>query len=168
MDFEKYIVDIENFPKQGVTFKDITPLLGNAKAFASCAKSLVKMVETPIDKVVCVDARGFFFGGLIAKKLNAGLVPVRKKGKLPSKTIQKAYALEYGEDVLEIHADAIQKGDRVLIHDDVLATGGTAKAVCDLVTELGGIIVQCNFIIKLDFLKGEDLLEAPVKSLITY
>lgn len=168
MTFEKYIVDIENFPKQGIIFKDITPLLGNAKAFAACAEALVKIVDSPVDKVVCIDARGFFFGGLLAEKLNAGLIPVRKKGKLPDKTIQKSYSLEYGEDVLEMHANAIKKGDRVLIHDDVLATGGTAKAVCDLVTELGGIIVQCNFIIQLEFLDGASKLNAPVKSLITY
>jgi len=168
MKLENYIVDIENFPKQGIVFKDITPLLGNAKAFAACAEALTKMVDSPIDKVVCVDARGFFFGGLLAEKLNAGLVPVRKKGKLPDKTIQQSYALEYGEDILEMHANAIKKGDRVLIHDDVLATGGTAKAVCDLVTKLGGIIVQCNFIIELDFLNGAQQLNAPVKSLITY
>lgn len=168
MTFEKYIVDIENFPKQGIIFKDITPLLGNAEAFAACAEALVKIVDSPVDKVVCIDARGFFFGGLLAEKLNAGLIPVRKKGKLPDKTIQKSYSLEYGEDVLEMHANAIKKGDRVLIHDDVLATGGTAKAVCDLVTELGGIIVQCNFIIQLEFLDGASKLNAPVKSLITY
>jgi len=168
MKLENYIVDIENFPKQGIVFKDITPLLGNAEAFAACAEALTKMVDSPIDKVVCVDARGFFFGGLLAEKLNAGLVPVRKKGKLPDKTIQQSYALEYGEDILEMHANAIKKGDRVLIHDDVLATGGTAKAVCDLVTKLGGIIVQCNFIIELDFLNGAQQLNAPVKSLITY
>ena len=168
MKFEKYIVDIENFPKQGITFKDITPLLGNAEAFAACAEALAEMVNSPVDKVVCIDARGFFFGGLLAQKLNAGLIPVRKQGKLPDKTIQKSYALEYGEDVLEMHANAIKKGDRVLIHDDVLATGGTAKAVCDLVTDLGGVIVQCNFIIELDFLNGAQQLNAPVKSLITY
>ena len=168
MEFEKYITDIKDFPKQGIVFKDITPLLGNAEAFSACAEALTKLVETPVDKVVCIDARGFFFGGLIAEKLNAGLIPVRKKGKLPDKTIKQSYSLEYGEDILEMHANAIKKGDRILIHDDVLATGGTAKAVCDLVTQLGGVIVQCNFIIKLDFLNGSTKLNAPVKSLITY
>lgn len=168
MNLEDYIVDIENFPKPGITFKDITPLLANAAALKKCTEALVNLVDAPIDKVVCIDARGFFFGGLIANQLNAGLIPVRKKGKLPNTTIQQSYDLEYGTDTLEIHANAIKKGDRILIHDDVLATGGTAKAVCDLVTQLGGTIVQCNFIIELNFLSGADKLNAPVKSLITY
>ncbi len=168
MNLETYIRDIPNFPKQGIVFKDITPMLGNPKAFSHCAESLLKMITQPIDKVVCIDARGFFFGGLLAEKLQAGLVPVRKKGKLPSATIEEAYALEYGDDTLQIHIDGINKGDKVLIHDDVLATGGTAKAVCNLVERLGGEIVQCNFIIELGFLKGAEKLNVPVKSLITY
>lgn len=168
MNLKDYITDIENFPKSGITFKDITPLLADATALNNCAEALVKLVDSPIDKVVCIDARGFFFGGLIAQQLNAGLIPVRKKGKLPNTTIQQSYDLEYGTDTLEIHADAIKKGDNVLIHDDVLATGGTAKAVCDLVTQLGGTIVQCNFIIELAFLNGKEKINAPIKSLITY
>lgn len=168
MNLRDYITDIENFPKAGITFKDITPLLADATALNNCAEALVKLVDSPIDKVVCIDARGFFFGGLIAQQLNAGLIPVRKKGKLPNTTIQQSYDLEYGTDTLEIHANAIKKGDRILIHDDVLATGGTAKAVCDLVTQLGGTIVQCNFIIELAFLNGKEKINTPIKSLITY
>ena len=168
MNLEKYIRDIPDFPKQGIVFKDITPMLGNPTAFSFCAKKLAQMITEPIDKVVCIDARGFFFGGLLAEKLQAGLVPVRKKGKLPSTTIEEAYALEYGDDTLQIHIDGINKGDKVVIHDDVLATGGTAKAVCDLVERLGGEIVQCNFIIELGFLKGAHQLNVPVKSLINY
>jgi adenine phosphoribosyltransferase len=111
-----------------------------------------------INKVIGVESRGFFFGTLLAQELNAGFVPVRKPNKLPYDTISASYALEYGTDTLEIHTDAIQKGDRVLIHDDVLATGGTAKAVCELVEQLGGIIVQCNFIMELTFLNGREKL----------
>jgi adenine phosphoribosyltransferase len=111
-----------------------------------------------INKVIGVESRGFFFGTLLAQELNAGFVPVRKPNKLPYDTIAASYALEYGTDTLEIHTDAIQKGDRVLIHDDVLATGGTAKAVCELVEQLGGIIVQCNFIMELTFLNGREKL----------
>ena len=168
MQLKNFIRDIPDFPKQGIVFKDITPLLGNTKAFTYCADELAKLVEAPIDKVVCIDARGFFFGGLLAERLNAGFVPVRKKGKLPFTTIEEAYSLEYGNDTLQIHTDAIQPGDKILIHDDVLATGGTAKAVCNLVERLGGQIVQCNFIIELQFLNGREKLNRPVKSLLTY
>jgi len=168
MDFDAYIRDIKDFPKQGIIFKDITPLLGNAEAFEACANTLVSFVETKVDKVVGVEARGFFFGGLMAQKLNAGFVPVRKKGKLPYTTIEASYELEYGTDVLQIHKDAIAPGEKVLIHDDVLATGGTAKAVCELVEKLGGEIVQCNFIAVLDFLNGKEKLSYPVKSVLNY
>jgi len=168
MDLNKYVRDIPNFPKQGIIFKDITPLLLDVEAFKYCADQLISLVEEPIDKVVSIDARGFFFGGILAKSLQAGFIPVRKKGKLPSDTIEEKYALEYGEDVLQIHKDAIQPGDRILLHDDVLATGGTAKAVCKLIERLGGTVVQCNFIITLDFLNGSEKLSAPVKSVLNY
>ena len=168
MQLENFIRDIPNFPEKGIVFKDITPLMNNAEAFRYCADKLTKLIDTQIDKVVCIDARGFFFGGLLAERLNAGFVPVRKKGKLPFTTIEEAYSLEYGNDTLQIHTDAIQPGDKILIHDDVLATGGTAKAVCNLVERLGGEIVQCNFIIELKFLNGAKKLNRPVKSLLTY
>ena len=115
-------------------------------------------IEKKIDKVIGVESRGFFFGILIAQKLNAGFVPVRKAKKLPYKTISTSYDLEYGTDSLEIHVDAIQPGDKVLIHDDVLATGGTAEAVCKLVEQLGGEIVQVNFLMELSFLNGRNKL----------
>jgi adenine phosphoribosyltransferase len=157
MSIENYIRDIQDFPKPGIGFKDITPLLANPEATKECLDLLHKgLGGKKIDKVVGVESRGFFFGTLLAQKLNAGFVPVRKPNKLPFTTLSATYDLEYGTDTLEIHTDAIQKGDQVLIHDDVLATGGTAKAVCELVENLGGEIVQCNFIMELTFLSGKD------------
>ncbi len=170
MDFKTYIRDIEDFPKRGIIFKDITPLLKDAQAMKAAATALFEMVgNQKIDKVVGMESRGFFFAPLLADKLNAGFVPVRKKGKLPFETLNEVYSLEYGEDVLEIHIDAITKGDKVLIHDDVLATGGTAEAVCKLVERMGGEIIQCNFLIELSFLNGKDKLKAyEIKSLLHY
>ncbi|WP_431122663.1 adenine phosphoribosyltransferase [Flagellimonas flava] len=170
MDFESYIRDIEDFPKPGVTFKDITPLLNNPEALNKACESLLSMLEgLSIDKVVGVDSRGFIFAPMLASKLGAGFVPVRKKGKLPYKTLAEFYSLEYGVDALEIHTDAINKGEKVLVHDDVLATGGTAKAVCKLVEQLGGEVVQCNFLIELSFLNGAEKLNGyPIKSLLHY
>ena len=159
MTVDKYIRDIQDFPKEGILFKDITPLLIDTSARKECLYILVSTLrDKGINKVIGVESRGFFFGTLLAQELNAGFVPVRKPNKLPYDTISASYALEYGTDTLEIHTDAIQKGDRVLIHDDVLATGGTAKAVCELVEQLGGIIVQCNFIMELTFLNGREKL----------
>jgi len=170
MDLNKYIRDIPDFPTRGVVFKDITPLLKNAEAFQKASNSLLSLIkDKKIDKVVGMESRGFFFASLLAVDLNAGFVPIRKKGKLPYTTLSKSYSLEYGKDVLEMHSDAINKGDRVLIHDDVLATGGTARAVCDLIEEAGGIIVQCNFLLELDFLNGRKRLKRyDVKSLLQY
>lgn len=159
MSLEKYIRDIQDFPKEGIMFKDITPLLNDAQARKKSLDLLVSAVSNQrIDKVIGVESRGFFFGTLLAQELNAGFIPVRKPNKLPYETISVTYDLEYGTDTLEIHADAIQKGDRILIHDDVLATGGTARAVCELVERLGGEIVQCNFLIELTFLNGRSKL----------
>lgn len=170
MDFSAYIRDIKDFPEPGVVFKDITPLLKDTKALEAAAKELYTMTKAyAIDKVVGVDSRGFIFAPMLATKLGAGFVPVRKVGKLPYKTAAQSYDLEYGTDTLEIHLDAIENGERVLVHDDVLATGGTAKAVCALVEKLGGVVVQCNFLVHLSFLKGEDKLNPyEVKSLLTY
>lgn len=170
MELEKYIRIIPDFPKEGIIFKDITPLLSSPEAMTECLNGLVAMVgDQAIDKVVGVESRGFFFGSLLAQKLNAGFIPVRKPGKLPYSTLKQPYELEYGWDALEIHTDAITKGERILIHDDVLATGGTAKAVCELVQQLGGEIVQCNFIMELDFLKGRNRLTPyPIKALLHY
>ena len=170
MDFGAFIRDINDFPEKGIVFKDITPLLKSPEALNGAADALYELVkENPIDKVVGVDSRGFIFAPLLATKLGAGFVPVRKVGKLPYKTASQSYDLEYGTDTLEIHVDAIEKGEKVLIHDDVLATGGTAKAVCDLVEQLGGEIVQCNFLIHLGLLKGQEKLKKyEVSSLLTY
>jgi adenine phosphoribosyltransferase len=159
MNIENYIRDIQDFPKPGIGFKDITPLLINPEAKNECLELLISTLQDKkITKVVGVESRGFFFGILLAQKLNAGFIPVRKPKKLPFETISASYALEYGTDTLEMHIDAIQKGDRVLVHDDVLATGGTAKAVCDLVEQLGGEIVQMNFLMELSFLNGREKL----------
>ena len=160
MSLEKYIRIIYDFPKKGIIFKDITPLLINPLAREECLNILLSnLKEQKIDKVIGVESRGFFFGILLAEKLNAGFVPVRKPNKLPYDTISASYELEYGSDSLEIHTDAIQKGDKVLIHDDVLATGGTAKAVCELVEQLGGEIVQVNFLMELTFLNGREKIK---------
>ena len=170
MSLEKYIRDIQDFPKEGIMFKDITPLLNDAQARKKSLDLLVSGVSNQrIDKVIGVESRGFFFGTLLAQELNAGFIPVRKPNKLPYETISATYDLEYGTDTLEIHADAIQKGDRILIHDDVLATGGTARAVCELVERLGGEIVQCNFLIELTFLNGRSKLDGKdIFAVLTY
>ncbi|SCY44981.1 adenine phosphoribosyltransferase [Flavobacterium anhuiense] len=170
MKIENYIRDIQGFPKEGILFKDITPLLIDPEARTNCLRILVNSLENQkIDKVVGAESRGFFFGMLLAQELNAGFVPVRKPKKLPFDTISASYELEYGTDSLEMHTDAIKKGDRVLIHDDVLATGGTAKAVCELVEKLGGEIAQCNFLMELTFLNGREKIAAyPVFAALTY
>ncbi|MEX0275042.1 MAG: adenine phosphoribosyltransferase [Flavobacteriaceae bacterium] len=170
MELDKYIRDIPDFPGKGIIFKDITPLLGNPEALKMAYGRLLGFAQDlPIDKVVGVDSRGFIFAPMLAAGLGAGFVPVRKKGKLPFSTISQSYGLEYGTDVLEMHTDAIERGDKVLVHDDVLATGGTAEAVCTLVEQLGGEVVQCNFLIQLHFLNGaEKLANYPIKSLLQY
>jgi adenine phosphoribosyltransferase len=157
MTLNQYIRDIQDFPKPGIIFKDITPLLANPKAVKECMALLINNLrDKKIDKVVGAESRGFFFATLLAYELGAGFVPVRKPKKLPYETISASYELEYGMDTLEMHTDAIKKGERVLIHDDVLATGGTAKALCDLVERSGGEIVQCNFLMELSFLNGRE------------
>ena len=167
---EDYIRDIQDFPKPGILFKDIAPLLESPKGLSLCLNELKSLVpEGKIDKVVGIESRGFLFGTLLAKRLKAGFVLARKPGKLPFKTVSQSYALEYGEDAIEIHIDAIKKGERVLIHDDVLATGGTAQAVCKLVEKLGGKIVQCNFIMELDALGGRKKIDSyNVRSVVHY
>ncbi|WP_373518106.1 adenine phosphoribosyltransferase [Pricia sp.] len=170
MNLKRYIRDIPDFPSKGIVFKDITPLLKDPLAMKQATDALMDLIgNQKIDIVVGIESRGFFFAALLAARLNAGFVPVRKPGKLPAEKISVTYDLEYGTDTLEIHKDAIQKGDKVLIHDDVLATGGTAKATCELVERLGGEIVQCNFLMALDFLKGEEKLKGyEIRSLMQY
>jgi len=170
MNLKPYIRDIPDFPSKGILFKDITPLLKNPEAMEQATEALLDLIKNKkIDKVVGMESRGFFFGPLLAARLNVGFVPVRKPGKLPAEKISVTYDLEYGSDTLEMHIDSIKKGDKVLIHDDVLATGGTAKATCELVERLGGEIVQCNFLIILGFSKGEEKLKGyDVRSLVQY
>lgn len=170
MQFKDYIRIIEDFPKQGISYKDITPLLMDPQASALALKELTKSLQNQqIDKLVGIESRGFLFGFLMAQALNIPFIPIRKPGKLPSKTLSQSYDLEYGRDTIEIHHDAIKKGDRVIIHDDLLATGGTASAACQLVNKLGGELVQINFIIELSALNGrQHLPQDKVNSLIQY
>lgn len=170
IDYSKYVRNIPDFPKKGVLFRDITPILLNPKIFSSIVTEFAKRLKTlKIDKIVAIESRGFIFGGAIANRLGVGLAIVRKPGKLPYETIRETYSLEYGKDSLEIHKDAIQKGDRVVIFDDVLATGGTAKATGRLVKRLGGKVVEYDFLIELLPLKGSKKLKGEkVFSLIKY
>lgn len=170
MELSKFIRDVPNFPKKGIIFKDLTTLLKNSEAFKEAINQLYTQVsKLKVDKVVAIESRGFIFGSLLAERLDAGFVPVRKPGKLPAEKISESYQLEYGIDSLEIHIDAINKGDKVLIHDDLLATGGTVEAVCKMVEKLGGEIVGILFLIELDFLRGRDKLKKyPVYSIIHY
>ena len=158
---QDYIRDIKDFPKPGIVYKDITPLLQDPEAARRTTDALMEMIgDLQVDKVVGIESRGFFFATLLAQRLNAGFVPIRKPGKLPYDTLKESYSLEYGEDILEIHSDAIKPGEKVLIHDDVLATGGTAAAACKLVEKMGGEIVQCNFLMELDFLNGKEKIRS--------
>ncbi|HDH96886.1 MAG TPA: adenine phosphoribosyltransferase [Proteobacteria bacterium] len=164
------IRDIPNFPKDGIIFKDITTLLQDADAFRKAVDVMYDAVkDLEVSKVLSIEARGFIFGGALAYLLGAGLVIARKPGKLPYKTLKASYELEYGTDTLEVHEDAIEPDDKVLILDDLLATGGTARAMVDLVKSVGAEVVGCCFLVELDFLNGRKKLEGtPVISLIHY
>lgn len=170
MDLKKCIRDVPDFPKKGILFKDITTLIKDPAAFKETIDTFVeKYKNEPIDKVVSVEARGYIFGGALAYIFNCGFVPVRKPGKLPGETVALDYTLEYGTNRVEIHKDGIARGDRVLVFDDLLATGGTVFATCKLVEQLGGTIVGCAFLINLKSLPGtEKLKDYPVFSLIEY
>lgn len=169
-DLRGYIREIADFPTPGILFKDITPLLLHHEALDYAVRSLGDLVAgQTIDYVVAAEARGFILGPALAREVGAGFVPARKPGKLPGETVSAEYVLEYGVDALEVHADAFTGGARVLVHDDLLATGGTARAVCDLVAGLGGQIVGCAFLLELSFLAGRARLEPlPVHTLIEY
>jgi adenine phosphoribosyltransferase len=169
-DLRNYIRSIPNFPKNGIIFRDITTLLQNPDPFRKAIDILFDYYKNlTINKVVSVESRGFIFGSVLAYKLGAGFVPVRKPKKLPSSTIREEYQLEYGTDALEIHTEAISTGERVLIVDDLLATGGTVKATTKLVERLGGEIVGLAFLIELSFLKGREKLKGyDVYSIIDY
>jgi adenine phosphoribosyltransferase len=166
----KVIRDVPDFPKKGIVFKDITTLLQDPEAFRKALNIFYERYkDEKINKVACVESRGFIFGSALATKLGVGFIPIRKKGKLPAERIKEEYALEYGTDSIEIHTDAIRNGERVLIHDDLLATGGTIQAACKLVERLGGQTVSLAFLVELSFLKGREKLKGyDVFSIIRY
>ena len=173
MDLRALVREIPDFPRPGILFRDITPLLLNPAGLDEAVSGLAASVGDDglgtVDYVVAAEARGFILGAALARELGAGFVPARKPGKLPADTVSAEYALEYGLDALEVHADALAHGARVLIHDDLLATGGTARALCELVAELGGDVVGCSFLIELEALGGRDRLAPhPVRSLISF
>lgn len=160
MNLKEKIRTVPHWPIEGVMFRDITTLLQDPDAFREACDMLYnRYKDMKVDKVVAIDARGFIFGAVLAYKLNVGFVPVRKAGKLPYKTISESYSLEYGKNVVEIHVDAIQKGERVLVVDDLIATGGTISAAIRLVEKLEGEIVECVFIVELPDLKGKDKIK---------
>jgi len=164
-----YVRDIPDFPKSGIVFKDITPLLADGDAFSATISELACFVPNDTDMIVGIESRGFLFGAALAQQTGLGFVPVRKPGKLPAEVHGIDYELEYGMDRLEIHRDALSEGHKVLIVDDLLATGGTARATVDLVRHLGGEVAACLFVIELGFLKGRKLLQdVNVHSLIQY
>ncbi|MSP94754.1 MAG: adenine phosphoribosyltransferase [Alphaproteobacteria bacterium] len=172
MDFSTVVRSIPDYPKKGIIFRDITTLLGNPRAFRKAVDELVQpYAGLRIDKVAGIEARGFILGGAVAHQLSIGFVPVRKKGKLPWKVIGEDYALEYGTDRVEIHEDAVQRGENVLLVDDLIATGGTATAAIKLLERAGAKVVGCSFVIDLPDLGGADKLRAlgkEVKSLVAF
>jgi len=168
-DLAQYIRTVPDFPQKGIQFKDITTLLKHPEAFRLSLDAMQERFQEPVDVIVGIESRGFIFGGALAERYRAGFVPARKPGKLPAEVESEAYELEYGTDQLEIHKDAIQPGQAVLIVDDLLATGGTAAATARLVERLGGKIVGLLFLIELAFLKGrENLKNYRVESIIQY
>jgi adenine phosphoribosyltransferase len=170
LDLRGFVRDIPDFPKPGIVFKDITPLLLDQAALDAAVASLAALAAPlDVEYVVAAEARGFILGGALARELGAGFVPARKPGKLPYETVSAEYALEYGIDALEVHSDALAGGARVLVHDDLLATGGTARAVCELVSGLGAEVAACAFLIELSFLGGRrKLAPYPVHAVIDY
>jgi adenine phosphoribosyltransferase len=170
IDLEQYIRSIPDWPKKGILFRDITPLLGDAGAFATAVQALcTNFAEPGIEYVAAVEARGFIFGAAVARKLSAGFVPIRKKGKLPFQTESITYELEYGTDTLQVHRDAVRKGAKVLMVDDLLATGGTMAAACELIEKIGGKIAAISFLIELTDLNGRKKLgDYDIRSAISY
>lgn len=169
-DLNGLIRDIPDFPRPGIVFKDITPLLLEPAALQQSVSELAAWARPrEVDLVVAAEARGFILGAALAIELGAGFVPARKPGKLPSETVSAEYILQYGVDALEVHSDALAHGARVLVHDDLLATGGTARALAELVEQLGGTVVGCAFVVELAFLEGRRRLEGfDVHALIAY
>lgn len=168
-ELKRWIRDVPDFPKPGIVFRDVTPLLAYGPAFRTSVDHLAAPYRGRVDMVLGIESRGFIFGAAVAYALGAGLAVVRKPGKLPAATLSAAYELEYGSDALEIHSDSFGSPTQLLIVDDLLATGGTARAACDLVEQLGGRIVACAFVIELTALNGRNRLDPyPVRSLIQY
>lgn len=169
-EISKWIRDIPDFPEKGILFRDITPALLDPVPFRIICDSLVERYEgREIDKIAGIEARGFFFSSVLAYRLGIGMIPLRKPGKLPWKTVSRSYSLEYGEATVEMHEDAVSRGDRILLVDDLLATGGTAAAAADLLESMGGVIEEIAFVIELSDLGGREKLgERPVFSLLTY
>jgi adenine phosphoribosyltransferase len=167
---EDHIRDIPDFPKPGIVFKDITPLFLDPEALRATVSALADYARTrEADYIVSAEARGFVLGGAVAAEVGAGFILARKPGKLPRETSSVEYQLEYGVDALEVHADAVAGGARVLVHDDLLATGGTAEALCGLVEQAGGVVAGCAFVIELAFLRGRERLKGyDVHSLVVY
>ncbi|MBH52645.1 MAG: adenine phosphoribosyltransferase [Chloroflexi bacterium] len=160
MDLSQFIREIPDFPESGILFKDITPLIGNAQAFKTSIEMMADLCsDIKIDHVLAIEARGYIFGSPLATKLNAGFIPVRKSGKLPYSTIKMEYGLEYGKDVMEMHADALKPGENVLIVDDVLATGGTLEAAAKLVEQTNAIVAGMLLLLEIEFLNGRSKLE---------
>ncbi|MDD3804255.1 MAG: adenine phosphoribosyltransferase [bacterium] len=170
MDISKIVRDIPDFPIKGIVFKDITPVLSDSEAFNEDIKKMEEQIDfTKVDKIAGIESRGFIFGGVLAYKHSKSFIPVRKKGKLPYTTPEETYALEYGEATIEIHTDAVNKGDRILLVDDLLATGGTMKAAASLIERAGGIVQGMLFLIELDFLNGRKKVEKyKISSIIHY
>ncbi|MFH1224088.1 MAG: adenine phosphoribosyltransferase [Pseudomonadota bacterium] len=170
MDYKKYIREVPDFPKKGILFYDVTTLLSDPKVFKTITDDMYERAKSlNITKVAAIEARGFIFGAPLAQKLNVPFIPIRKPGKLPYKTKRFEYTLEYGKDAVEIHEDAVTKGDKILMVDDLLATGGTISAAANLVKECGGEVSGMLFVIELDFLKGrEKLKDYKVQSLVRY
>ncbi len=164
------IRNVPDFPQPGIQFKDITPVLASPRLFSGSIDLMIDGLKPgQVDAVIGIDARGFIFAAAAALRLHAGFVPVRKKGKLPYRTHEQSYALEYGTNTIAIHVDALKPGDRVLLIDDLLATGGTAAAAAELVKKVGGKILEVSFLIELGFLKGREKLKGyPVRSLVVY
>ena len=170
MDYSRYIASIPDYPKKGIIFRDITPLLKNGEAFKNSIDELAEFaLSVGAEVIVGSESRGFIFGAAVAYKLGIGFVPARKPGKLPRETIEAEYTLEYGTNKLCMHKDAIKPGEKVLILDDLLATGGTTNAAIELINQLGGVVVGCGFVVELVDLKGRDnIIDVPVKNLIEF
>jgi adenine phosphoribosyltransferase len=168
-DLRALVREIPDFPQPGIGFKDITPILADPAGLDAAVRGLAELAPPDVDIVIGAEARGFLLGPALARELGAGFVLARKPSKLPAATVRAEYVLEYGTDALEIHTDAVARGARVLVHDDLLATGGTARTLCRLVEELDGVVAGCGFLIELAFLPGRERLAGyDVRALITY